>query len=381
MNIKYVTDVRIPTPRAQGYAIMKMCSEFTRAGAEVELFVPERGNNQNKQDPFDFYGIEKNFYIKRIPSFDFLGKTPRSSKILYWLDVLSFVAVSKFLVNLKTEDILYTRDFIIPLFFSKRFFMVLELHSIPRSKFLFNLSLKKTKLFVVLNSSLKNILVDMGISDKKILISPSGVDLNHFGNFTDDFKIKGISENDFVYGYIGMLKTMGMEKGVASGLQALKELPSEYKFLVVGGEKPDVEYYRNLSNKLGVSDRAIFVGRVPYSDVSKYASKCNAFVAPFPENEHYSLFMSPLKIFEYMASKKPIIATDLPSLREVLTDGRNSLLVPPGDARALAYAIVKLKENPDIGNKMADKAYLDVSEKYTWKIRAEKIISFIKLNS
>jgi glycosyltransferase involved in cell wall biosynthesis len=148
--------------------------------------------------------------------------------------------------------------------------------------------------------------------------------------------------------------------------------------LVVGGEKDDIEFYKNMSNELGVSDRTIFIGQVPYSDISKYASKCDVFIAPFPENEHYSFYMSPLKIFEYMASKKPIIATDLPSLREVLNNGENALLTPPGDVKALAEALIKLKEHHDIGKKIANKAYKDVSEKYTWKIRAEKIISFLK---
>jgi glycosyltransferase involved in cell wall biosynthesis len=88
--------------------------------------------------------------------------------------------------------------------------------------------------------------------------------------------------------------------------------------------------------------------------------------------------MSPLKIFEYMASKRPIIATNLPSLREILVDGENAILVPPGSPGALAGAIKRLSGDNALCAKLAENAYLDVSEKYTWKMRAEKIISFIK---
>ena len=202
--------------------------------------------------------------------------------------------------------------------------------------------------------------------------------MKQFATPAGNFEIKGISRNDFVYGYIGSLRTMGMEKGVIDGLKTLGLLPQNYKFLIVGGEKEDVEFYKNISDELGVSGRVIFTGQILYSDIPKYAAKCDVFVAPFPRNEHFSLYMSPLKIFEYMVSKKPIVTTDLPSLREVLVDGENAMLIPPGNPQALAGAIIKLKENPEYGKKIADRAYLNVSEKYTWKTRAQKIISFVK---
>jgi glycosyltransferase involved in cell wall biosynthesis len=343
MQIKYITNVRLPSGRAAGYAIMKMCSEFAKAGSDMELFVPKRGNNSNKEDPFDFYKIERNFQIKKIPSLDLLALTLKFGKVFYWLDVLSFLVMSRFKINLEKGEVLYTRDFITTLFFSRKKFIILEIHSIPKSKFLFDLSLKKARLFVVINSSLKNILVGLGVPGEKILISPSGVDLSQFNNSPDDLEIKGISKSDFIYGYIGSLKTMGMEKGVIDGLKALTLLPPDCKFLVVGGEKEDVEYYKNISNKLGVSDRVIFIGQVSYSDISKYASRCDVFVAPFPENEHYNFYMSPLKIFEYMASKRPIITTDLPSLKEILVNGENAILIPPSNPKALADAIIKIK--------------------------------------
>ena len=377
MRIKYITNVRLPTSRAAGYAIMKMCSEFAKAGADVDLFVPKRSNNENKQDPFDFYKIEKNFEIKKIPSLDFLALTENFGRIFYWFDTLSFLIATKLKVKLSEKDILYTRDFLTTLFFSKRKFKVLELHSISKSKFLFSLAVNRTNLFVVLTTSIKKTLIDFGVDDKKILISPSGVDLSQFNQISNNFEIKGISENDFVYGYVGTLKTMGMEKGVADGLRVLNLLPTNFKFLVIGGEVEDVEYYKKMSVDLGVSDRVVFIGNVPHSDVNKYSMKCDVFVAPFPENKHYSYYMSPLKIFEYMASKKPIITTTLPTLMEILTNEENAILVPPSSPEALASAIKRLSEDRTLCARLVENAYSEVKEKYTWEVRTQRILQFV----
>ena len=63
MQIKYITNVRVPTSRAHGFAIMKMCEKFAEAGAQVELVVPDKQNNEKEKDPFVYYGLKKNFEI------------------------------------------------------------------------------------------------------------------------------------------------------------------------------------------------------------------------------------------------------------------------------------------------------------------------------
>ena len=220
--------------------------------------------------------------------------------------------------------------------------------------------------------------MDLGVPSKNILVSPSGVDMDEYSNIPDDIEIKGLEDNDFIYGYIGTLKTMGMEKAVKIGLETLKLLPPNFKFLIVGGGGDDLLYYKNIALELGVNDRAIFLGEVSHSQIYSYSKKCDVLVAPFPENEHYNYFMSPLKIFEYMASKRPIIATDLPSIREVLVNGENSILVPPSDSKALADAIISLKEDSSYAEKISNQAFSDVIKKYTWQIRVKNIITFIK---
>ena len=170
MKIKYITNVRLPTSRAAGYAIMKMCSEFAKAGVNTELYVPKKENNDNKQDPFDFYKIEKNFQINRIPGLDLLALTEKFGRIFYWIDIIFFLALSKLLIKVGKDDILYTRDYLVALLFSRQN-VFLELHDIPRAKSLFKLSIKKAKKIFVLNNNLKNELINLDIAENKIFIS------------------------------------------------------------------------------------------------------------------------------------------------------------------------------------------------------------------
>ena len=97
---------------------------------------------------------------------------------------------------------------------------------------------------------------------------------------------------------------------------------------------------------------------------------------PFPYNQHYAYYMSPLKMFEYMAAKRPIIASDLPSVCEVLNK-ENAILVKPDNPESLAQGIKKILEDKELANKMSYQAFSDV-ENYTWHKRVENILNFIK---
>ena len=93
---------------------------------------------------------------------------------------------------------------------------------------------------------------------------------------------------------------------------------------------------------------------------------------PNPASALSNEFTSPLKLFEYMASERPIVASSLPSIREVLGDDTNALLVAPGDPQALVAAIRRIKDDPELGARLARQARADV-EQYTWARRAERL--------
>jgi glycosyltransferase involved in cell wall biosynthesis len=85
--------------------------------------------------------------------------------------------------------------------------------------------------------------------------------------------------------------------------------------------------------------------------------------------------MSPIKMFEYMASGVPIIASDLPALREVLQDGKNCLLAAPSDVTAWLIALDKLLQNPSLARAIGQRGHEDYEREYTWTRRAQRILS------
>jgi glycosyltransferase involved in cell wall biosynthesis len=113
--------------------------------------------------------------------------------------------------------------------------------------------------------------------------------------------------------------------------------------------------------------------------VPEYLAAADVMVMPTTEDLRYAAYTSPLKLFEYMATGNPVVASDLPVLREVLTDGANALLYPPRDAAALARAVRKLWSEPALGPALADQAWQDVQH-YGWRARASRILErFVSL--
>ena len=97
---------------------------------------------------------------------------------------------------------------------------------------------------------------------------------------------------------------------------------------------------------------------------------------PFPNTNHYRKYASPLKLFEYMCSNNPIIATKLISTEEILTNKKNSLLVKPNSPKGIALAVNKLYKNRYLSKKIAKQAFIDV-DNYTWEKRAQRILKLI----
>ncbi|PIZ49160.1 glycosyl transferase family 1, partial [Candidatus Woesebacteria bacterium CG_4_10_14_0_2_um_filter_39_14] len=129
-------------------------------------------------------------------------------------------------------------------------------------------------------------------------------------------------------------------------------------------------------NRFNVLPQCIFISYQPHAKVIRYIKAMDALVIPFPNKPHYAFYASPLKLFEYMASGRPIIASDLPALREILND-KNALFFKPDDAPDLARAIKMLKSSQMLGYHLSQQALADVQQ-YTWQKRAKNILNFIK---
>ncbi len=375
INIKYIVNARIPTDRAYGYAIMKMCAEFSKAGAKLELIVPNKGYDKTKKTPFDFYGIEKLFPIKRISSFDLLAKSMKFGKLFYWLDMLSFLLHLKFSVDLGERDIVYSRDFLVALIFSIDKFICLELHDIPTKNFLFKKAVKRAKLIFVINNALKKSLIEYGVSANKIYVFPSGVDFN-------DFQIKetkkeaieklNLPQDKPLVVYTGQLYGW---KGADTLALAAKNM-SGANFVFVGGVEPEITIFKN---KYSHTSNIIIKGSAPRKEMPVYTRASDVLVLPNSGKSKISIsYTSPLKLFEYMASAKPIVASDLPSIREIVDEG-DVVFFKPDDADSLALSLKKVLHDPVLANSMAQRTF-QKSKNYSWLERASQILYIISKN-
>jgi glycosyltransferase involved in cell wall biosynthesis len=386
MKILYIANVRLPTEKAHGIQIMNMCEAFGRQGADVNLIIPWRFN-RIKDDPFEYYGAEKNFKITKIPSID----SVKLGKIGFWIQSFSFAkivllylffsAIGGSAFGRKKADIIYSRDelplFILS-FFKKNLFW--EIHN-SVFNFAVKIILKKCKGIVAISRGLKDFYVEKGIRTDKFLIAPDGVDVEKFKIQISKFKAReklNLPPDKKIILYTGHLYEW---KGAATLLEAAREFQipnSEFQniiFIFVGGTKKDEENFRQRAVGL---NNVIIVGHRPHREIPYWLKAADVLILPNSAKEKISgLYTSPLKLFEYMASGVPIVASDLPSIREVLTHEENAILITPDSPERLAEEIKNVLQNHDFTDKISKQAYSDV-EKYTWEKRAEKILTFIK---
>jgi glycosyltransferase involved in cell wall biosynthesis len=174
----------------------------------------------------------------------------------------------------------------------------------------------------------------------------------------------------FTIGYAGHLYPW---KGVDLVIEAVAALKDTRGLIVGGHEKePDLARVKALAAQLNCASRIAFTGLIPPAAVAARLRDADVVALPNPASAISSEFTSPLKLFEYMASGRPIVASDLPSLREVLRDGDNALLVEPGNPQALTAGIRRLKDDAALGRRLAAQAKRDVRE-FTWARRAARL--------
>jgi len=366
MKLYYIANIGLPSDWAHSVQIMKMCEAFAENGADVTL-IARHGSGE---DPFAFYNVRPIFKIVKMPAISLSKTSP--SRAVFAVRLFSFLISARIYLWFKKFDVIYTREVNAGRFFKNTF---LETHTFSQKIKEFNFAG-----IIALTSFIKEKIVSLGVNPEKVLVAGDAVRLEDFEKEIlkeQARKILNLPDDKKIIGYMGTLKTMGKEKGIGVALDAIKELNDEYLLYIVGGEPEDIEFYKHQVSTLGVDTKCLFTGKVPHTDIPLHMAACDILIAPFPDIEHYRHFMSPLKIFEYMAAKRPIITSDLPSIREILKNERDAILIPAGDSHALAAAVKNLENNPGLRHGLTENAFREVAEKYTWKIRAKKILEFM----
>lgn len=376
MKIIYIANTRIPTEMAHGLQIMKMCEAFVKQGADSKLVVPKRFGISDlaKKDPFEYYKVDKIFKIKKLPCFDLTPLNRFLGPISFLIQAISFAVSVFFYVVFRQTDIIYSRDrfslFFISLF---RKSLISEIHQIHKSLFKFILS--RVSKIVVITEGLKRVLIQKGIDEKKIITVADGIDL-------DDFKIEkskedcrkevGLPQDKKIVLYTGHLYKW---KGIETLATASKFLEDDVLIVVVGGIKWYLSNFKNFVKKNNL-ENILILGHKDYSEIPYYLKSADCLVLTGTKKfETSKSHTSPMKMFEYMASKKPIVASNLPSFREILNKD-NCIFVEPDNPEAMSVGIKKALDDPILSEKISNQAYQDV-QKYTWDNRAKKILEFI----
>ncbi|HPN81665.1 MAG TPA: glycosyltransferase, partial [bacterium] len=330
MKISYIANVRMPTEKAHGHQIVKMCELFASNGSTVELVLPDRVNQLNQLDVFDYYKVKRNFIIKKLKVFDpvFLMRAPAGWYIKFQslFFVISLFFYLLFIKN-RQEIIFYTRDeYLLPVLSIFSSSIVWEGHALPSNRRRYIKYFNRIRAVVVLTGEMKSRLVQDGVAEAKVVVSPDAVDLNIFGIEMSPEMARqelGLSVDAIILGYTGSFKTKGMDKGISDIIKAISLLKKDWPkilFVAVGGNEADMDYYRKLAVDAGVSQDVILLGKVSQDKLAVYQQAFDVLLMPFPWTEHYAYFMSPLKMFEYLAAKRPIVASDLPTIREILDE-------------------------------------------------------------
>jgi glycosyltransferase involved in cell wall biosynthesis len=148
---------------------------------------------------------------------------------------------------------------------------------------------------------------------------------------------------------------------------------------LIGGTEDDIKYWKK---ETGGKNNITIHGFLSPKEAGEYRSRFDILLAPYERkvsvyksSMNTVNWMSPLKIFEYMSAKKPIIASDLPAIREILKPDETALLCDPDKPQEWSEAVKKLIDQPELAKKISQTAYDEFIKKYTWQERAKQVIN------
>ncbi|MFH0753831.1 MAG: glycosyltransferase family 4 protein [Candidatus Omnitrophota bacterium] len=224
----------------------------------------------------------------------------------------------------------------------------------------------------VASEALRQLVVARGADQSRVVWIPVGADLQQFNPGQDGLPLRKRYDltTEILVFYHGQLHScqygglfLEAIKCVCAGDQGRR-----MKFMIVGSGS-DLNRLRALAQDLGVAERVIFTGFVPHHEVADYIAAADICVAPFEDNE-VTRCKSPLKIVEYLASGKPVVASDVGEISRML-DGAG-ILVKPGCPQALAQGMLKLAQDKQLRCALSVQARLRAA-KFNWKALAEKL--------
>ncbi len=371
MRIAIISTSQIPSTTANSIQVMKVCHAYRELGHEVVLIVPGE-KKAGWEELSKIFGIKIEFSIKYIKTFKLFRR-------------YDFFILSGFILLFNSFQLVHTWLPQVALISGlRRIPYIIELHGLPTGKLgpwfhkkLFFSNHKKR--FLIITNALKLLYENkfqFSFNPTDVVIAPNGVSLEPY------YKNKKVMElrsnlglaNQFIAVYTGHLY---QGRGMALLIELAKSLPN-IQFIWVGGRVEDVDYWRDLSEKLELRNLTL-TGFVNNEEIPAYQLLADVLLMPYENTIAGSSggnsvdFCSPMKMFEYMAAGKPIISSDLPIIHEILNE-KNAIFCSFDDVNQWVKAIEKLKAYSEFGQNIGNIAKKDV-EQYTWIERTKNSLN------
>lgn len=391
-NWALVANLTLPSVRANAVQVLSQCRALMAAGWEVELIVPRRWYRHAEAgtmaDLAADFGLDRLPKIRRLPCIDLVAWAhrlpPKLALAGFYIQHLSFLILAAAYLFCRRFQVVHTRETLFPLLGGRRLArrggsLLLEIHDFPRrpaARKLLAGAAKRCTGLVVITRALKQSLAEAGITTPPVCLAPDGVAEAFFRDRGDKNELRqrlGLPDDGPLVMYSGGIYWAW--KGLDTLIEAHRRLDDRVNLVIVGGG-PRPEHLAELRAKLarlGLK-RATAVGFVQPARVPDYLAAADVLVLPNSARAEISArFTSPLKLFEYLASGRPIVASNLPSLGEVLEHGRTAWLVEPDNPAALAEGVERLLADQALARRLAQ-AGRDEAQNYTWSRRAELLI-------
>ena len=382
MKIALIAPTYLPARRANTIQVMKMAQAFVALGHEIVVLVPGRGDPVPSWDELSHhYGLRQRFEIEWLPVH------PRFRSYDYGISAVRRAYAWG-------ADLIYTR---LPQAAALASFWgiatIYEIHDAPLgtlAPWLLSRFLKGSgaRGLVVITAALSEALIPKFSPPKSlpVVIAPDGVDLARYKDLPAPAEARQqiaaqlphYPATQFTVGYTGHLYP---GRGADMIIEIAAQLPDVH-FLLVGGEPNDVERTRTAAHSRELENLTL-TGFIPNADLPRYQAACDMLLMPYQRQVSASSggdiarYLSPMKLFEYLACGRAILSSDLPVLQEVLNQ-QNAVLLPADDPVAWVAAIRELQANPERRAALAAQAQIG-AQQYTWEARASKILELIDI--
>lgn len=371
--VTYLSRSIVPSRLANSVHVMKMARAFSACGRDVTLVCQADRNRQvEAADIFGFYGVERSFKLVRLDR----GRMPGHQ--------LTYAGrASRVAREIGAGSLAYCRDIWSCFFAAEQGVRVaLEVHAMDMfvssaRRFAFRriVRSKRFGFVVAISRALESDLLDAAPElQGRTMVAHDAADI-----VPEEFlalKRSGRGES-FNVGYTGHLYS---GRGVTLILDTAARTPWA-TFHIVGGHPSDIDRVRGEVAERGLLNVVVH-GFIPPGELDRLRVTFDIVIAPYEQKvlvdggADTARWMSPMKIFEYMALGLPIVCSDLPVLREVLTNGVTALLVSPNDPSAWSEAIVRLRNDPALAKRIAWNALQQQRAQFNWVSRAQAILEF-----